>query len=176
MKLVSIKCPECNATLDISANRKECFCSYCGNKIILDDGSCTITHIYIDRTREKELDLEYAKLANEQKNRTTRSRKGLLPLVTAFVAIILTCITFCVLKDNFNITFNFCIMLTCFLLSVIKNSKKMSAFKITILSLLLSVICVVFFILQDDFNNTFTVTIAAALLSYLISRNSKDDS
>ena len=172
MKLVSIKCPECDAALDISINRKECFCSYCGNKIILDDGSSTITHIYIDKTRERELDLEYTKLANERHQKKTQSRKGSISFIAVCVAIILICITFCVLKNDFNITFNFCIMLTCFMLSVIKNFRKLSYIKIAIMSLLLSAACIIFIILRGDFNSTFTVTIAIVLLSYFISKNS----
>ena len=32
IKFVSIKCPECGATLDIEEGRKQIFCSYCGTK------------------------------------------------------------------------------------------------------------------------------------------------
>ena len=43
IKTVSLKCPECNANLEIEEGRKRCFCQYCGTKIMLDDGSCTYT-------------------------------------------------------------------------------------------------------------------------------------
>ena len=37
IKLVSMKCPECGAVLDVEEGRKQIFCSYCGNKIIIDN-------------------------------------------------------------------------------------------------------------------------------------------
>ena len=30
VKIISVKCPECNASISIEDNRKECFCQYCG--------------------------------------------------------------------------------------------------------------------------------------------------
>lgn len=37
MKLITLKCPECGATLNLDSSRKECFCTYCGAKILLDE-------------------------------------------------------------------------------------------------------------------------------------------
>lgn len=37
MKVYSIKCPDCNAVLEIEEGREYCFCNYCGAKIFLDD-------------------------------------------------------------------------------------------------------------------------------------------
>lgn len=37
MKTINLRCPSCGAQLDISKDRKECFCSYCGEKILIDD-------------------------------------------------------------------------------------------------------------------------------------------
>lgn len=37
MKLITLKCPECGATLQLDQDRKECFCTYCGSKILLDE-------------------------------------------------------------------------------------------------------------------------------------------
>ena len=33
VKVISIKCPECSAILDVEEGREEVFCTYCGNKI-----------------------------------------------------------------------------------------------------------------------------------------------
>ena len=44
--------------MDVDEARKECFCSYCGNKILIDDGMRTFTHIHIDKTKERELAFE----------------------------------------------------------------------------------------------------------------------
>lgn len=37
MKLITLKCPECGATLNLDGSRKEYFCTYCGAKILLDE-------------------------------------------------------------------------------------------------------------------------------------------
>lgn len=37
MKLITLKCPECGATLNLDDSRKEYFCTYCGTKILLDE-------------------------------------------------------------------------------------------------------------------------------------------
>lgn len=37
MKLITLKCPECGATLQLDQDRKEYFCTYCGSKILLDE-------------------------------------------------------------------------------------------------------------------------------------------
>ena len=37
MKIASIKCPDCGATLDVDEDREQVFCSYCGAKIMLQN-------------------------------------------------------------------------------------------------------------------------------------------
>lgn len=37
LTMIPIECPRCNARLDIEANRKEAFCTYCGTKFMLKD-------------------------------------------------------------------------------------------------------------------------------------------
>jgi len=32
VELISVKCPECGASLDIEEGRRQMFCSYCGAK------------------------------------------------------------------------------------------------------------------------------------------------
>ena len=53
MRLVSIKCPECNAPLSIEADAQECTCQYCGAKILLYDGA-SYTYRKIDEARINE--------------------------------------------------------------------------------------------------------------------------
>lgn len=36
MKLINLKCPECNAPLKVDPNREFIYCEYCGAKILLD--------------------------------------------------------------------------------------------------------------------------------------------
>ncbi len=39
--LISMKCPSCGADLQIESGRKECFCTYCGTKVMVDNGEQT---------------------------------------------------------------------------------------------------------------------------------------
>lgn len=48
VKLIAMTCPSCGAKLDVPADKKVCFCTYCGTKILVDDGSYTVTHRTID--------------------------------------------------------------------------------------------------------------------------------
>lgn len=59
MKLISLKCPECNANLQIEEGRDKCFCQYCGAEISVNDYYSS--HIYrkVDEARIKEA--EYKK-------------------------------------------------------------------------------------------------------------------
>lgn len=57
VKLVSVKCPECGATLDIEEDRRQAFCTYCGAKVILQNEN---EHIYrhIDEAEVKQAETE----------------------------------------------------------------------------------------------------------------------
>ena len=58
MRIISLKCPECNANLAIENDRKQCFCQYCGTKITIDDGSITHTYRKVDEARIREADVK----------------------------------------------------------------------------------------------------------------------
>ena len=60
MKMVSLKCPDCNAKLniEITKNRKHFFCEYCGSKIYVDDESTSHTYRKIDVARIKEAETQ----------------------------------------------------------------------------------------------------------------------
>lgn len=99
IKLISMKCPECGANLEVEEGRKQFYCSYCGSKIMLqDDNEYTYHHIdeaevkraEADREiRMRELDLEES--AQKQQN----SFKKPLTIVWLIVSIIV--ITVCIL-------------------------------------------------------------------------------
>ena len=71
MKIVSLKCPQCGASLD---NEKSSFCSYCGARLYLDDGSKNININYknedVAKIREIEVnkELELNKRQEESRN------------------------------------------------------------------------------------------------------------
>lgn len=76
MKIQSLKCPECEANLEIEEEREFCFCQYCGCKIIIQDENKK-TYRHIDEAdvkraeterivRLKELELEEKKRENKK--------------------------------------------------------------------------------------------------------------
>ena len=80
INIIALKCPECGANLEIENNRKQCYCQYCGAKIIVDNGSITYTYRKVDeaRIREaevnelirmKELELEEKQQAENEKSK-----------------------------------------------------------------------------------------------------------
>lgn len=100
MKLVSLKCPECKADLSVEPGRKQCFCQYCGTKIIIDNEEQIQTFKTVDeaRIREaelqnelrlKQLEIEKMKLEQEQKKQMlNRSLKIKFTIVLGIIGMI----------------------------------------------------------------------------------------
>lgn len=94
MKLISLTCPNCNANLDnIDPSLKQCYCQYCGTKIMLDDGTIRKeTHIYdeakIKETESKEV-IELKKLEIKQERERKQRDFGKKSLMTAGVMLII---------------------------------------------------------------------------------------
>ena len=57
IKLISVKCPECGASLSIEEDRKQAFCSYCGAKILIHNENEYIFH-YVDEASVKKAENE----------------------------------------------------------------------------------------------------------------------
>ena len=53
-KIISIKCPECGGVLEVHEGSPFYFCSYCGTKVLVDDGNKTETCRKVDEARIKE--------------------------------------------------------------------------------------------------------------------------
>ena len=99
MKLISLKCPECKADLNIEEGRTMCYCQYCGTRILIDDNSSTRTYRKIDEARIKEaevdkairlkeLEIEQMKLQNEERTRN-RTRKFMMTMgISSFILAI----------------------------------------------------------------------------------------
>lgn len=59
IKFIPIKCPECDADLDIEEGRKVMFCSYCGRKIVMVDENefkYNVTHRHVDVAKIREVE------------------------------------------------------------------------------------------------------------------------
>ena len=58
MKVIDVKCPHCGGEIHIADNRKECFCEFCGSKLLIDDGIARQEVIIRDEAKLKELEME----------------------------------------------------------------------------------------------------------------------
>lgn len=85
MKLISLKCPECDANLSIEEERTQCFCQYCGTKILLDDGGKTYTYRKIDEARLKEAEVRLRELEIEEKEKRANRKKSKAKIVATIV-------------------------------------------------------------------------------------------
>lgn len=64
-RFISVKCPECGASLDVEPERKQLYCSYCGSKILVDNDHEYI-HRHIDEAEIKRIEYEREKYQNEK--------------------------------------------------------------------------------------------------------------
>ena len=96
VKLISVKCPECGATLNIEENRKQAFCTYCGAKVLLqNEHEYVYRHIDEAGIKKAETDqmvqlrimeLEERKRADAEK---TRKQKVVISLTFAVIGILM---------------------------------------------------------------------------------------
>lgn len=99
INIVSIRCPECGATLSIEEGRTKVFCSYCGaNVAVSNDNEFIYRHI--DETeikraearkelKLKELELEKARYQQYLTTRQALIKVWLCSLAVVFIAILL---------------------------------------------------------------------------------------
>lgn len=93
MKIISLKCPECDAPITIEEGHKQCYCKYCGAKILLDDGSTTYTYRNVDaaRIREAEINgkIRLKELEIEQEERKHKRKNNRIKvIVTILMAVV----------------------------------------------------------------------------------------
>lgn len=96
VKLISVKCPECGATLNIEEGREQAFCTYCGTKVLLhNENEYIYRHIdeagvkqaETDRiVRMKQMELAEKKRADAEK---TKALKIKISLIMATVGILM---------------------------------------------------------------------------------------
>ena len=46
MKIINMVCPNCGASLQVDADKKNLTCNYCGSNLLLDDG---VQHIVVHK-------------------------------------------------------------------------------------------------------------------------------
>lgn len=98
VSFTSVKCPECGAAFQIEDGRDICFCTYCGNKILITNEN---EHIYRtvdearvkeaeaeERIRLKELEIEERENAQERKSKAiSYAVAGIVVLISAFICL-----------------------------------------------------------------------------------------
>lgn len=97
MKLINMRCTNCGAELEIDADRRQVFCSYCGTKLMVDDESVHITNRIVDEARLKEAEirlkeLEYAHEREIREETLLREQKKVyrISLIVFICALLIT--------------------------------------------------------------------------------------
>ena len=109
MKLVSLYCPSCRASLKIDASTKKnyCYCMHCGQQIYIDDEVKRTEHRQIieDVAKIKEVDykekLEYERYQVYKAN-LERHHKQKRITIFVLLALIFVCILLCVIAALLN--------------------------------------------------------------------------
>lgn len=57
LRFVSIKCPECRASLDVEEGRKQIYCSYCGTHVLIENDN-EYVYRYIDEAKIKQAEVD----------------------------------------------------------------------------------------------------------------------
>ena len=99
--IISIKCPECGASLNIENNRTRAFCSYCGAKIIINNEN-EYTYRHIDEAGIKQAEteqiirLKQMELAEKERisSEKTKRLKIVISLIILFVGVVLMAVGF----------------------------------------------------------------------------------
>lgn len=62
IEVMQMKCPNCNGELTVERGRKECFCSYCGTKLVIVDNNeytvRTVDEAAIEQAKTEQLRIE----------------------------------------------------------------------------------------------------------------------
>lgn len=105
MKLQSLKCPNCDAVLEIEDGIDTFFCKYCGNRIVLTDMSDASYNAKVqvkamehqERMQDKKYEQERYKMEKKEQSKKNEAKKG------AIVAglIVLACILYFISFNNY---------------------------------------------------------------------------
>ena len=125
IELISIKCPECGATLSIEENREQAYYTYCGTKILLHNekeyvyrhiDEAEITAAETDRMiRLKELELKETELKKEEQLRFLKIKISLAAIVLGVLMLLFGNI-FGKMSGDSNSTWYICAILGMFCL------------------------------------------------------------
>lgn len=83
---IKLVCPNCGANLEVDSKLSQCFCQYCGTKILLHNENEQVTRIIDEaglaqqETERLRITLEKEKLEHEEKNKQREMKQGLWAL------------------------------------------------------------------------------------------------
>lgn len=96
--ILSLRCPNCSANLNIQPEKQICFCPYCGTKIHFDDGNREITYRYVDEAQLQKLHLEQAKVKSQENYHSTSYKSSLYLKITLALVWIISLIFFSIIS------------------------------------------------------------------------------
>lgn len=77
VNFISVKCPDCGASLDIEKGRKKVFCTYCGAKVLINnDNEYVYRHIDEAGIKQAETDrmVRMKQMEMAEKNRESAEK------------------------------------------------------------------------------------------------------
>ena len=97
VKFISVKCPDCGASLDIEEGRSQVFCTYCGAKVLINNENeyvyrhideAGIKHAETERIVElKRMELAEKKRIANEKRKSTKIKLSVLLGILAIVTL-----------------------------------------------------------------------------------------
>lgn len=88
MELITTTCPACGGSIHVQSNQKQCYCTFCGSQVLIDNGEKTFTYRTVDEARLRELELENKRLEMAERHRPQRMKMALgLALVGALLLV-----------------------------------------------------------------------------------------
>lgn len=91
IKLNSVKCPECGATLSIESGLATFFCTYCGAKIIATNEN-EYTYRLVDDAKVKQAETDrivrMKELELEEREKYNTKKKSIIAYVMAFLFVV----------------------------------------------------------------------------------------
>lgn len=110
MKLYQLSCPSCGAKVEVEENRTNCYCSYCGNQVLVDDGTKRIEIKYTDEAKIKEIESNErifnirnaAANAELKQNNRIKTIKLLKPVVSTICVAVLVIASYMLIGGYFD--------------------------------------------------------------------------
>lgn len=92
IRFVSIKCPECGASLDVEEGRQQIFCSYCGTKVMVqNDNEYIYRHIDEASIKQAEADkiVQLRKLEIIERKRAEAAKVKRVKIIVSILVVII---------------------------------------------------------------------------------------